>query len=78
MMPWLERTSIEEFTETVPRRRSSTAELGRCGALTARAFQGRYPQGCLRQNDHEGPHAPQERSAQRLDDAAHRRRTRHS
>jgi hypothetical protein len=78
MTAWLAQIAIEEFTETVPRGRSDTAEAGRCGALTARAFRGRYPQGCLRENAHEGPHAPQERSAERLDGAAHRRSTRHS
>lgn len=75
MTAWLDHIAIDEFTETVPRQRSDAAEAGRCGALTARAFQGRYPQGCLRQDTHEGPHAPQERSAQRLDGAAQRRAT---
>jgi hypothetical protein len=74
MMPWLERIDIEEFTETVPRGRSTVAAPGRCGALTARAFQGRYPQGCLRQDAHQGAHAPGERIAARLDDVARRRR----
>lgn len=73
MTAWLDRIVIEEFTEIVPRGRSDAAEPGRCGALTARAFRGRYPQGCLREDAHEGPHAPQERSAERLDGAAHRR-----
>jgi len=78
MTAWLDRIAIEEFTETVPRGRSDAAEAGRCGALTARAFRARYPQGCLREDAHEGAHAPQERSAERLDDAARRRSTRHS
>jgi len=77
MTAWLDRIAIEEFTETVPRERSSVAEPGRCGALTARAFQGRYPHGCLRENAHQGAHAPGERTAARLDDAA-RRRAHHS
>lgn len=75
MTTWLDQIAIEEFTETVPRRRSGAAEAGRCGALPARAFHSRYPQGCLREDAHEGTHAPQERAAERLDGAARRRST---
>lgn len=76
MRPWLDHIVIDEFSELIPRARAEAAEADLCGALPARAFVARYRLGCLREVGHEGSHAPEARSASRLDAAA-RRRARH-
>lgn len=55
-MPWLDNVDLVEFTDSVTRPRSYRTGPGRCGALPARAFRGRYPEGCVAAAGHEGSH----------------------
>lgn len=59
-MPWLDNVDLVEFTDSVPRSRSYRTRSGRCGALPARAFRGRYPEGCVAAEGHEGSHCTDE------------------
>lgn len=68
MQPWLSNVEITEFTENIPRQRSTMGAAPECGALPAQAFWGRYPFGCLRADGHTGVHSPDSRHAHRLDE----------
>lgn len=74
MQPWLAHIDITEFTETIPRERSTMGGDPECGALPAQAFRNRYPFGCLRWTGHAGPHSPIELYARRLDERDRRRK----
>ena len=56
MTPWLNNIELTEFTDTIGRQQSFTAEAGRCGAMPARAFRDRYPEGCIAAQGHTGNH----------------------
>lgn len=55
-MPWLDNVDLVEFTNAFERDRSIRTPLHRCGALPAKAFRGRYPDGCVGDTGHDGNH----------------------
>lgn len=61
----LANVDLHEYTESVPREHAQGH--GRCGALPARAFRRKYPLGCYREREHEGPHSALAKTAQSMD-----------
>lgn len=61
----LANVELHEYTEGIAR--YSVYEPGRCGDLPARAFWAKYPNGCRREGEHEGPHSAVEKTAQAMD-----------
>lgn len=70
--PHLANVHLTEFTENIPRERSTGAPEGVCGALPARALAGPHPFGCLRAEGHDGPHSVDRATAVRLQRRADR------
>lgn len=64
--PHLANVHLGEFTENIPRRRSTISDTGVCGALPARALAMSHPLGCLMNEGHTGPHAADHATAARL------------
>lgn len=61
----LANVDLHEYTENIPRLRAQGH--GRCGALPARAFRTKYPLGCYREREHDGPHSALVTTAQCMD-----------
>lgn len=61
----LANVELHEYTEGIAR--WSVFEAGYCGDLPARAFWAKYPQGCRREPEHEGPHSAVPETARSLD-----------
>jgi len=61
----LRDVDLHEYTESF--QRPIVVGHGRCGALPARAFRPKYPLGCYREREHEGPHSALARTAQSMD-----------
>lgn len=61
----LANVDLYEYSENIPR--PIAVGHGRCGALTARAFRRKYPLGCYREREHEGPHSALAKTAQSMD-----------
>lgn len=64
--PHLDWVELHEFSENIPREHGEERS-GRCQAGVAKAFQPKYPGGCLRRMSHSGAHSAIEATAQRMD-----------